>query len=180
MDSYSAGSRVAGQNESPAPLHKKNYFKVKPLLKIFVDADGSPVKTEVYRTAGRHGLQVAVVANSWMRVPDHATVEMVVVDGKFDAADDWIVEHCGEDDIVITTDIPLAARCLKNNSRVLRPNGREFTEDNIGEALASREMMSDLRDLGTITGGPSPFQNRDRSRFLHRLDEIIQIIRRKP
>ena len=148
-------------------------------MKIFIDADGCPVKEEVYRVAIRYGLDVALVANSWMRAPAGAKIEMIVVDGQFDAADDWIVEHAGENDVVITADIPLASRCLKKDARVLGPTGREFTEENIGEALATRELMSHLRDLGTLTGGPAPFENRDRSRFLHRLDEIIQSIRRK-
>ena len=149
------------------------------MLKIFIDADGCPVKDEVYRVARRYDLEVALVANSSMRTPSDKTVEMIVVDGKFDAADDWIVEHAGDSDVVITADIPLASRCLKKMAMVLGPTGREFTEENIGEALASRELMSHLRDLGTLTGGPAPFENRDRSRFLHRLDEIIQSIRRK-
>ncbi len=149
------------------------------MLKIFIDADGCPVKEEVYRVARRYGLEVALVANSCMRAPSDATIEMIVVDGKFDAADDWIVEHAVENDVVITADIPLASRCLKKKSMVLGTTGREFTEENIGEALATRELMSHLRDLGTMTGGPAPFENRDRSRFLHRLDEIIQSIRRK-
>ncbi len=149
------------------------------MLKIFIDADGCPVKDEVYRVARRYDLEVALVANSSMRTPSDKTIEMIVVDGKFDAADDWIVEHAGDNDVVITADIPLASRCLKKKAMVLRPTGREFTEENIGEALASRELMSHLRDLGTLTGGPAPFENRDRSRFLHRLDEIIQSIRRK-
>lgn len=149
------------------------------MLKIFVDADGCPVKDEVYRVARRHRLEVALVANSRMRIPSDEAFEMVVVDGKFDAADDWIVEHAGGDDIVITADIPLASRCLKSGALTLRPNGREFTEENIGEALATRELMSTLRDLGEMTGGPPPFENRDRSRFLHRLDEMIESIRRK-
>jgi len=149
------------------------------LLKIFIDADGCPVKEEVYRVARRYDLEVAQVANSRMRIPADEAFEMVVVDGKFDAADDWIVEHAGDGDIVITADIPLASRCLKNGAMTLRSNGREFTEENIGEALATRELMSTLRDLGEMTGGPPPFENRDRSRFLHRLDEMIQSVRRK-
>ena len=149
------------------------------MLKIFIDADGCPVKEEVYRVARRYGLEVALVANSRIHAPSDATIEMIVVDVKFDAADDWIVEHAGENDVVITADIPLASRCLKNGAMVLRPTGREFTEENIGEALATRELMSHLRDLGTMTGGPPPFENRDRSRFLHRLDQVIQSIRRK-
>ena len=149
------------------------------MLKIFIDGDGCPVKDEVYRVARRYGLDVALVANSLMHTPRDEKIEMIVVEGKFDAADDWIVEHAGENDIVVTADIPLASRCLKKMARVLRPVGREFTDDNIGDALATRELMSHLRDLGTQTGGPAPFEHKDRSRFLHRLDEIVQTIRRK-
>ncbi len=153
--------------------------KGRSLLKIFIDGDGCPVKEEVYRVARRYALEVALVANSSMYTPRDEKIEMIVVEGKFDAADDWIVEHAGENDVVITADIPLASRCLKKMARVLRPIGREFTDDNIGDALATRELMSHLRDLGTQTGGPAPFENKDRSRFLHRLDEIVQTIRRK-
>jgi uncharacterized protein YaiI (UPF0178 family) len=137
-------------------------------IQIFVDADACPVKPEVYR-----------VANARMETPVFDWLELVVVGGRFDAADDWIAEHAGTDDIVISSDIPLAARCLKKGARVLAPTGRTFTDDNIGEALASRELMSTLRDQGTMTGGPAPFQKQDRSRFLHRLDETIHAIRRR-
>jgi uncharacterized protein YaiI (UPF0178 family) len=149
------------------------------LLDIFVDADGCPVKQEVYGVAKRYGLKVTVVSNSWMRTPPAEWLELVVVEGQFDAVDDWIVAHVGEDDIVISGDIPLASRCLKKGALVLGLKGRMFTEDNIGEALASRELLSHLRELGTITGGPAPFENRDRSRFLQRLDEAIQSVRRR-
>jgi len=149
------------------------------LLDIFVDADGCPVKQEVYGVAKRYGLKVTLVSNSWMRTPHADWLELVVVEGQFDAADDWIVEHVSEDDIVISGDIPLASRCLKKGALVLGPKGRMFTEDNIGEALASRELLSHLRDLGTITGGPAAFENRDRSRFLQRFDETIQAVRRR-
>ena len=146
---------------------------------IFVDADGCPVKPEVYRVAQRYGLKVTLVSNSPMRIPREDWLALVVVEGQFDAADDWIVEHVSDKDIVISGDIPLASRCLKKGALVLGPTGRVFTEDNIGEALASREILSHLRDLGTITGGPAPFENRDRSRFLQRLDEAIQAVRRR-
>ena len=147
------------------------------MLVIFVDADACPVKQEVYRVAKRYGLKVTLVSNSWMRIPHEDWLEMVVVDGQFDAADDWIVEHVSENDIVISGDVPLASRCLEKGAKVLAPTGRVFTRDNIGEALASREFLSYLRDLGTITGGPPPFAKRDRSRFLQRLDETIQTVR---
>ena len=149
------------------------------MLVLFVDADGCPVKEEVYRVAGRHGLEVHIVANSWMRVPDDDRVHSVVVEGGFDAADDWIVEQVAADDVVISADIPLASRCLAKGAAVLGPRGREFTDDNIGDALASRELQSHLRDMGNVTGGPPPFERRDRSRFLQRLEDIIQRIRRR-
>ncbi len=147
------------------------------MLNIFVDADGCPVKQEVYRVAKRYGLKVTLVSNSRMRTPHEDWLESVVVDGQFDAADDWIVEHISENDIVISGDIPLASRCLEKGAQVLAPTGRVFTQDSIGEALASREFLSHLRDLGTLTGGPAPFEKRDRSRFLQRLDETIQAVR---
>lgn len=149
------------------------------MLHIFVDADGCPVKEEVYRVARRHGLGVTIVANARMRIPEDDRFTLVVVGDRFDAADDWIVERCVRDDLVITGDIPLASRCLKQGAVVLDQRGGLFTEDNIGEALANRELLSHLRNLGTITGGPSPFDARDRSRFLHRLDESIRAIRRR-
>jgi uncharacterized protein len=149
------------------------------VLQIFVDADGCPVKDETYRVARRHGLRVTVVTNKSIWIPPDDRIKLVVVGGRFDAADDWIVEHAGPDDIVIAADIPLAARCIRAGAVVLDQRGGEFTEDNIGSALANREMMSHLRDLGTLTGGPAPYSARDRSRFLHRLDEAIRTIRRR-
>ena len=149
------------------------------LLNIYVDADGCPVKEEVYRVARRHGLAVTVVANARMRIPEDNRFTLVVVGDRFDAADDWIVERCVGDDLVITGDIPLASRCLKQGAVVLDHRGGLFTEDNIGDALANRELLSHLRNLGNITGGPPPFDARDRSRFLHRLDESIRAVRRR-
>jgi uncharacterized protein YaiI (UPF0178 family) len=149
------------------------------LLDIFIDADGCPVKQEVYRVAKRYGLKVTLVSNSRMGTPQEDWLETVVVDGQFNAADDWIVEHVGENDIVVTGDIPLASRCLEKDARVLGPSGRLFTKESIGDALASRELLSHLRDLGSITGGPPPFAKRDRSRFLQRLDQTVQSLRRK-
>jgi uncharacterized protein YaiI (UPF0178 family) len=149
------------------------------VLTIFVDADACPVKPEVYRVAKRYGLKVLLVTNLEMRKPPEAWIEMIRVDGKFDAADDWIVEQAGADDIVISGDIPLAARCLAKGAHVLGNSGRPFTPDNIGSALASRQILSHLRDLGEITGGPRPFEKKDRSRFLQALDETIQTIRRR-
>jgi hypothetical protein len=144
------------------------------MINIFVDADACPVKQEIGRVAKRRGLRVTLVTNSRMRAPQESHIELVVVDGQFDSADDWIVEHVAKNDIVVSTDIPLAARCLEKGARVLAPTGRVFTEDSIGDALASRAISAHLRELGTITGGPAPFEKRDRSRFLQRLDEVIQ------
>jgi uncharacterized protein YaiI (UPF0178 family) len=149
------------------------------VLNIFVDADGCPVKQDIYRVAGRYGLKVVLVTNTWMRTPAREQIELVVVGEQFDAADHWIVEHVGENDIVISSDIPLASRCLEKGALVLTPTGRRFTEDNIGEALSTRELMSQLREGGVITGGPAPFGKRNRSRFLRMLDETIQSVRRK-
>jgi uncharacterized protein YaiI (UPF0178 family) len=148
------------------------------LPRILIDADGCPVKDEVYRVAKRYGLQVKVVSNAWMRTPDQGGIELVVVGNRFDAADDWIVEQAGESDIVISPDIPLASRCLERGARVLGPTGRPFHRDNIGDLMASRELMSQLRDMGTVTGGPAPFGKKDRSRFLQRLDETVQAVLR--
>jgi len=149
------------------------------MLDLFIDADACPVKDEVYRVAKRYNLRVYVVANSWMRTPEKEWIELVVVENQFDAADDWIVENSADNDIVITTDIPLAARCLESGAAVLRPDGQPYTGDNIGQALATRELLSQLRDLGEIGGGPPPFQKKDRSNFLQRLDQTIQRIRRQ-
>ena len=149
------------------------------MLHIFVDADGCPVKEEIYRVARRHGLSATVVSNARLRIPEDDRLTLVVVGGRFDAADDWIVEHTAPEDIVISSDIPLASRCLRKGAVVLDHRGGAFTEDNIGAALANREILSHLRDLGTLTGGPPPFSARDRSRFLHRLDETIRTVRRR-
>lgn len=149
------------------------------MLDIYVDADACPVKEETYRVAKRYDLKVFLVSNSWMRSPSEGRVELVLVDDGFDAADDWMVEHATVDDIVVTADIPLAARCLAKGARVLDAKGKEFKEDSIGSALASRELLSMLRDMGEMTGGPAPLEKKDRSRYLGRLDEVIQAIRRK-
>jgi uncharacterized protein YaiI (UPF0178 family) len=149
------------------------------LLHIYVDADACPVKQEVYRVAKRYQLEVTLVSNSWMRVPEERWLRLEVVGEGFDEADDWIAEHVQPDDIVITADIPLASRCLKKGARSIGTTGKPFTEENIGSALATRELLSELRGAGEITGGPPPLQKRDRSRFLQQLDEAIQSIRRK-
>lgn len=149
------------------------------MLHIFVDADACPVKPEVYRVASRYGLDVTLVANSWMRIPNEQRIVLEVVKDGFDAADDWIVEHVKPHDIVITADIPLASRCLKQGACVIGPTGKLFTENNIGQAVAIRDLLSGLRDAGEITGGPPPLKKSDRSKFLQQLDNEIQSIRRQ-
>lgn len=146
---------------------------------IFIDADACPVKDEVYRVANRHGLEVIVVANSPMRIPSEGSIRLQVVSDGFDAADDWIVEQSGPGDVVVTADIPLADRCLKKGAFVLGNTGRPFTEENIGDALASREISSEMREMGLMRGGPAPFQKKDRSEFLMQLDRAIHAILRK-
>jgi uncharacterized protein len=148
------------------------------MLIIFIDADACPVKEEVYRVARRYQMRVAVVANAPLRVPADDLVELVVRPG-FGAADDWIAEQAGNGDIVITADIPLAARCLARDARVLSPKGQPFTDNDIGSALALRSLLDDLRQGGAITGGPAPMTPKDRSRFLAKLDEMINAVRRE-
>jgi hypothetical protein len=149
------------------------------LLDVYVDADACPVKDEVYKVARRYGLSVTLVANAYMRYPGREGVRLVVVEEGPDAADDWIVEHVAPDDIVITGDIPLAARCLDRGARVLGHKGRPFTSENVGDSLATRHLLTQLRDQGIMAGGPPPFARKDRSLFLQKLDETVQTIRRE-
>lgn len=144
------------------------------VIAIFVDADACPVKDEVYQVAGRYGLHVVLVANSRISVPRGADVEMVVVDHGADVADDWIAEHIRAGDVAITADIPLAARCLEVGAKVLGTDGRPFDADMIGGALAVRELKTELREAGAVTGGPAPISAKDRSRFASRLDQLVQ------
>lgn len=148
------------------------------MLDIYVDGDACPVKDEVYRVAERYQLKVILVANKWQSHPNDPRHQLVIASSGFDAVDDWIVQHVQPDDIVITADILLADRCVKAQARVLGPKGIEFTEDNVGSAVANRELMQNLRHMGEITGGPSPMKKTDRSQFLGKLDQIIQSIRR--
>jgi uncharacterized protein YaiI (UPF0178 family) len=148
-------------------------------MPIYVDGDACPVKEETYRVARRHQVKVFVVSNSTLRVPREELIELVVVRGGFDAADDWIVEHIGDGDVAITADIPLAERCLRQGARVLGPKGDEFTEDAIGDAMATRALLDMLRQSGEIGGGPAPFVKADRSRFLSKLDETLHALRRR-
>jgi uncharacterized protein YaiI (UPF0178 family) len=147
------------------------------VLTVYVDADACPVKDEVYRVARRYAMPVKVVANAPLRVPAGGPVEMVVRPG-FGAADDWIAEHAGPGDVVVTADVPLAARCLAAGARALDPRGRPFTDNDIGAALATRDLMDELRQGGAVTGGPAPMTAKDRSRFLSKLDEVLSAVRR--
>jgi len=147
-------------------------------MSIYVDADACPVKEEVYRVARRYSAKVFVVANSIMKVPTEEFVELIVVKGGFDAADDWIAERIDRGDIAITSDIPLAERCLIRGARVIGPKGTLFTDDSIGHALATRALHDMLRQSGEFGGGPSAFSKADRSRFLAKLDEMIHAAKR--
>ena len=150
----------------------------RPLVRIFVDADACPVKPEIYRVAERHGTKVFVVSNSVMAIPPAPWIERVIVSDGPDAADDWIVERAVRGDIVVTADIPLAARGVKAGADVIGPTGRAFTEASIGDTLATRNLMDDLRSAGMITGGPKPFTARDRSAFLSALDLAVTRLKR--
>ncbi len=150
------------------------------MLHLYVDADACPVKEEVARVAKRYLLSVTYVANTQMRIPDPETAKFVLVDGLPDAADHWIAGHVTADDLVVTGDIPLAYRCIQKGAKVLGSSGNIFSEENIGQLLATRDLMSELREAGTVTGGGPPlFQKQDRSRFLHALDQMIQTIKRR-
>lgn len=146
---------------------------------IYVDADACPVKQEIYKVAERHGWTVQVVANDIIALPVHPLIKRVVVGAGFDAADDWIAERAGAGDIVITADVPLASRCVKAGAEVLAHNGKGFSDKSIGMALATRNLMAELREAGQVTGGPRPFSQRDRSAFLSALHEAIVRVSRK-
>ena len=148
-------------------------------IRIFVDADACPVKDEIYRVAARYGLKVFVVANGFLRVPRDPSIEAVDAGSAFDAADDWIAARVGNPDIVVTSDIPLAGRCLAAGAQAVSPTGKPFTESSIGMALAMRELMSDLRAMGEASGGPRPFSPRDRSAFLSALDAAVMRARKQ-
>ena len=143
------------------------------LLRILVDADACPVKDEIFKVALRHTVPATIVSNSRMRLPDHPLITRMVVSDRFDAADDWIAETCDAKSVVITADILLADRCLKAGTTVIAPNGKPFTPNTIGAAIATRAIMADLRAGGDAIGGPPPFAKSDRSRFLSALDEVL-------
>jgi uncharacterized protein YaiI (UPF0178 family) len=150
----------------------------KPIL-IYVDADACPVKNEVYRVAERHGVKTFVVSNSFIAVPRAQLIERVIVGRGPDAADDWIAERATRGDIVVTNDVPLASRCIKAGAQVLGSSGRAFTENSIGAALATRNLLDDLRSAGEVTSGPKPFSAADRSRFLDALHLAIVRMKRE-
>jgi uncharacterized protein YaiI (UPF0178 family) len=146
---------------------------------LYVDADSCAVKDEVYRVAARYQVEVVLVSNRWVRVPLEPWIRVQVVRGEPEAADDWIVEHSGPDDLVITADVPLAGRCVERGLRALSPRGRLFDRASVGEALAMRNLAAHLRELGEVTGGPAPFSKRDRSAFLQELDRLLSRLPRR-
>lgn len=147
-------------------------------IRIFVDADACPVKDEIYRVGGRYGVQVLIVSNSFINVPRDPLIERVQVGAGLDIADDWIAERAEKGDVVVTADVPLAARCVEAGASVIGPTGRAFTEDSIGMALATRNLLDELRSAGGMTKGPPPFAPRDRSAFLSALDVAVQRLKR--
>ncbi|MBM4355593.1 MAG: YaiI/YqxD family protein [Deltaproteobacteria bacterium] len=148
------------------------------MLNIYVDADGCPVKEEVYRVARRCALFVYVVANSYIQLPRGLHAELVMVGRGEGVADDWIAAHAGPGDIVVTADLPLAARCIEAGARVIHPKGREHTSESIGNALAGRALTQHLLEIGVTPGGPAPMGQKDRSRFLNNLDALVQAVLR--
>jgi uncharacterized protein YaiI (UPF0178 family) len=147
--------------------------------RIYVDADACPVKDEIYRVATRLGVPVSVVAGQFIRVPQDPLIERIAAGSGMDAADDWIAERARAGDVVITSDIPLASRCVKAGAEVIAPNGKPFSEESIGMTLAMRNLMTDLRSAGEITSGPKSYSPRDRSAFISALDQTIRRIQRR-
>lgn len=148
------------------------------MLDIYVDADACPVKDEIYKVARRHDLRVFVVAARRLRVPLEEKIQAIAAGDRFDASDDWIAAHCGEDDIVVTSDLPLADRCLKRDALVLTPKGVQFDKSSISGALAAREILDTLRQMGEMTGGPPPTTQRDKSNFISELHQLIERCKR--
>jgi hypothetical protein len=148
-------------------------------VRILVDADGCPVKQEVYRVAERYGAEVLMVANASLWTPGAGSVRMIVVKGDFNAADDWIAENAGPTDVVVTIDVPLAERSLQRGAEVLGHRGQRFTAETIGRRLATRALLDHLRQTGEATGGPAPFSKADRSRFLAALDQTVVAVRKR-
>ena len=148
------------------------------MVKIYVDDDACPVKNEVERIATRHQIETYLVCDGGIRPPLNPLIQLIVVDQGADAADDWIADHIRRTDICVTNDIPLAGRCLKEGAFAVKPNGHAYTDDNIGMALATRRILEGMRETGEITGGPPPFGKSDRSKFLNRMEMIVQEARR--
>lgn len=149
------------------------------MIQIYIDADACPVKDETFKVAARYKIKSYVVANQYQNVPLDPLVELKIVSSDFDASDNWIVDQLTNQDIVITADILLADRCVKKGGRVIGPKGIEFTEDNIGSAVANRELMQNLRHMGEMRGGPAPMDKKARSQFLSKLDQVIQSLLRR-
>ena len=151
-----------------------------PDIQILVDADACPVKDEIFKVALRHGVPVLLVSNSWMRLPQHDLIRLEVVGSGFDEADDRVAELSHPGSVVVTADILLAGRCLEKKANVIAPNGKLFTEDSIGSAIAKRAILQDLRDtvVGGLAGGPPPFSKADRSHFLNVLDTTLVKLKR--
>ena len=147
------------------------------MTKIYVDADACPVKNEIERIAIRHGLVTYMVCNGGIRPSRNNLIKLVLVNQEADAADKWIVDHIEKTDICVTNDIPLAEQCLKKGAQAIRPNGTRFTTDNIGMALANREIMEKIREQGGGTSGPPPFSKTDRSKFLNYMETVVRSAR---
>ena len=147
-------------------------------IEIYVDADACPVKDEIFRVAARHGLRTVVVSNSFMMLPRDPLIERVVVGAGFDAADDWIAARARPGTVVVTSDVPLAHRCVTAGAEALAPTGKPFSAASIGMQLATRDLMQGLRESGLVTSGPKPFEKRDRSAFLQALDRAIVRLKR--
>ena len=143
------------------------------MVKIYVDADACPVKNEIERIATRHHLITYMVCNGGIRPSRNPLIKLVVVSQEFDAADSWIIDHIEKTDICVTNDIPLAEHCLKKTALVIKPNGTIFTDNNIGIAIATRDMMARIRESGEVTSGPPPFSKLDRSKFLNHMESMV-------
>lgn len=150
------------------------------MVEIYIDGDACPVKMEVVKVAERHGLKIHIAGNAWIRFPlVNVEINQVLVPKTPDAADNWIAEHISENDIVVTSDIPLASRCLEKGALALRPNGTEFTIDNIGMSLGMRELNNYLREIGEKGDIHSSFSKQDRSNFLSKLETLVQRVKNK-
>tara|TARA_B100000927_G_scaffold151261_1_gene121923 strand:+ start:1339 stop:1788 length:450 start_codon:yes stop_codon:yes gene_type:complete len=144
------------------------------MVKIYVDADACPVKNEIEKIATRHDLITYIVCNGGIRPSRNPLIKLVVVNQESDAADNWIIDHIAKADICVTNDIPLAEHCIKKGALVIKPNGMRFTDDNIGMAIATRDMMGMIRESGGMTSGPPPFSKLDRSKFLNQMETIVR------